>query len=231
MPVAMTRDQAVAAIKRRLGFYQKKDEEIVDELTISQGRLERGLKLPIGTGIFMPWFLVTEIQNAVTVIGEDRVAVPQAIPNVHSGFLQEVEDAALWVIDPDAEEDDPWTELDKLDFDTMQEKHAGDGIPKAYCLMGQYFRLRPFPDKAYPLKIISFNGDVVPTAGNQTNKWLTFAPEVLWGHAGLQIAGALRDGPAVQQFQQAYSEGILALFTTGELRKNANKRSTMGGED
>lgn len=231
----MNRGEAIAAIKRRLSFYEKKDADIVAELTISQRKLENGVKLPPRNGqdggIFMPWFLNSEIQSAMTTINEQRVAVPAAVPASHSGFLAELEGAALWILDPDAEADDPWIELEKMPFDLLQQKYPGTGMPKAYDLLGFYFRLGPTPQAVYNLKIITSNGDLIPATDGETNKWLTYAPEVLYAHAGLTMASTLRDQGAIQLLRQEYVDGVWSLFFNTEARLHTNQRYVMGGED
>lgn len=201
----MTRDEAVAVIKRRLGYYEKKDADIVTELGISQRMLENGVKLPprngMDGGIFMPWFLTSEIQSAVTQVNEQRVPFPTPVASVHDGFLAEIEDAALWILDPDAEAEDPWLQLKKMPFDQVIAKYPGTGLPKAYDTIGSYFRVGPTPLEAYTLKIISANRDLIPSTGGGTNKWLTYAPEVLWGHTGLTMAASLRDQGALTVFK------------------------------
>lgn len=227
----MTRDEAISAIRLYLGFYEKKQSEIETQLTLSQGRLERGLKLPQGQGIFMPWFLTSEIQSAVTQLNEDRIPLPQAISLQHTGFLSEVEDAALWILDPEADSEDPWIELIKKPFDEIQRKYPGTGMPSHYDLLGTYFRVRPTPDQEYTLKIVTANGDLLVTTGGGTNKWLTYAPEVLYGHAGMQLAIGLRDATAVSQFTNIFNEGVLALWSNTEARLHINQRYVMGGDD
>lgn len=220
----MTRDEAVQAIQRRFGFLTKREDDIVAEMQISQGRLERGIKLPNGAGTFKPWFLCSEVQSAITVVGEQRVPIP-------TGFVAEKEDAALWVLDPDAEVDDPWTELVKMEFDSMIQKYPGSGLPKAYAYMGTYFRLGPTPDLAYTLKIVNYGQDTFPATGSATNKWLTYAPEVLWSHTGLAMSTILRDGVAMKEFGRILAEETLSLWINSEERLHANRSYTMGGED
>lgn len=220
----MTRDEAVQAIQRRFGLLTKRADEIVAEMQISQGILERGTRLPSGNGTFKPWFLVTEVQTAVTVVSEQRVPIP-------TGFVAEKEDAALWIIDPDADVDDPWTELEKMEFDSMIQKYPGTGLPRAYSYGGTYFRLAPTPPLAYTLKIVNFQQDTFPAMGDATNKWLTYAPEVLWAHAGLAMATPLRDSTAMKEFGRILAEGTLALWINTEERLHANRSYVMGGED
>lgn len=219
----MTRAEAVAAIKLRLGFYSKKDSEIENELRIAQDAMEtEGIKLE-AKGIFRPWFLITEMMDAVTVVNEERVAFP-------TGFLGEVEDAALWILDPDEDDDTAWKELAKDSLDFLIQNYPGRKLPQTYANMGHYFRLKPIPDAAYPLKIIAYAKDAVLTT-DTPNLWLTHAPRTLWSKAGIEMATALHDAVALKQFSSIFVESSLALFTTSEERLHTNRRYVMGGQD
>lgn len=228
---AMTRDQIVAYINNRLGFFEKRQAEILVELGVAQTNLEAGIHLPGKQGTIKPWFLVSEIQQATTIIDEDRVPVPGPIANVHNGFLAEVEPASLWVLDPEMDADDPWLEIVKKDFDYIQENFPGPGIPKYYAAAGVYFRLRPIPDKNYVLKIITANADLGLPAPHSTNKWSTYAPILLGATAGLAMAISLRDSVAMARFQADIDIQTLNLFTDTQAREHTNRRYVMGGED
>lgn len=220
----MTRDEAVEAIQRRLGFYTKKDTEIQAEINIAQDAMEReGVKMLDGKGTFRPWFLVGEMFDAVTTIADERVAFP-------TGFLGEVEDAALWLIDPDADSDTAPIELSKDSLDFLTQNFPGTGQPSTYTMLGTYFRLKPVPNAAYPLKIITYVADTVLST-NITNRWLTYAPRVLWSKAGLEISIALRDAAAMKHFGSVFAESSTALFSTTEERMHTNRRYVMGGND
>lgn len=229
---AMTRTEIVGYINRRMGYVEKRQDEILAELGVAQTNLEGGIHLPGKQGTVKPWFLVSEIQNVLTVIGEDRIAVPAAFPSQHLGFLAEVENAALWVLDPDATDPtDPWNELEKMDFDRMIQKWVGPGLPKAYSAIGTYFRLRYIPNKAYNLKIITANADLLLASGTSTNKWSTFAPILLGATAGLAVATSNRDSVAMGRFQADIDIQTLNLYNDTLAREHINRRYTMGGDD
>lgn len=222
-------------IKRHLGFYEKKDSDLVEEIIAAQRSLETGVQLPSRAGeiprVFKPWFLVSEIQSALTIIGEDRVPLPAAVTGAHEGFLSENEDAALWVIDPEAEPDTPWIELKKYEFDYIQRTWAGPGMPKAYAALGSYFRLRYIPDKQYTLKIITHNADLIVTNELGQNNWMKWAPLLLAAKAGLSMATSLRDGMATADFAKTRDLEAASLFVNTEARLHENQRIIMGGDD
>jgi hypothetical protein len=222
-------------IKRHMGFYEKKDADLVEEIIAAQRSLEAGVQLVSRVGemprVFKPWFLISEVQTALTIIDEDRVPLPAAVANKHEGFLSENEDAALWVVPPDAISTTPWTELIKEDFDYIQRTWAGPGIPKAYAALGGYFRLRHIPDQEYTLKIITHNADLTVTNDSGQNQWMKYAPLLLAAKAGQSMSMAVRDSQAVADFSRTRDLEAASLFTTTEARLHENKRIVMGGED
>lgn len=221
-----------AHIKRHLSFYNKKDSDIDAEIVAAQRSLEAGCKLPPPLeGTFKPWFLASEIQDAITVIGDDRIKVPDPFTRVHEGFLGEVENAALWFVDTTLGTSAAWTELLKFEFDYIQRTFPGSGPPQVYASMGLYFRLRPFPDKEYPIKIITYNADLLVTSPTGQNKWMTYAPLLLAAEAGVSMATALRDGLARQDFSEMLAKQTLNVFIQTEERMNSNLRIVMGGAD
>lgn len=120
----MTRDQAVARIKRQLAFKQTLDTEIVEELQDAQIDLEqRPTK---------PWFLLSEQSTTLTEINEDRVLVPP-------DFLEEHEEGALEFVPADTTRKP--IRLVKEDWDLLKTNYAdtAPGEPAAYALVGSYF--------------------------------------------------------------------------------------------
>lgn len=222
-------------IKRHLGYYEKKDADLVEEIVAAQRSLEAGVPLPAARGeiarVFKPWFLVSEIQSALTIIDEDRVPLPTAVAGVHEGFLSEHEDASLWIVDPEAEPNDPWLELNKFEFDYIQRTFPGSGKPEAYAALGGYFRLRKIPDQEYTLKIITHNADLIVTNESLQNKWMKWSPLLLAAQAGLSMATSLRDTQAQADFAGTRDREASALFVNTEARLNENKRIVMGGDD
>jgi hypothetical protein len=210
----MTRDQAVARIKRHLGFKQTLDTEIVEELQDAQ------IDLELRPG--KPWFLLSEESTTTTTPNDDRVLVP-------ADMLEEHEDGGLEYVPSDPDElpvklkKDEWQVL-KKNF-----RETANGPPKAYALVGQYFRLLPPPDLAYTLRFIYYKKALLLTS-NIENEWLKYAPRLLMGIAGMKIAGGpIRDTVAYNLFQGWEQQGTVALINQNTAREMANMELQMGG--
>lgn len=228
----MTYGEVQDYIRRQLGFYDKKQADLEAEIKAAQRSMEGGIKLPPPRiGSFRPWFLVSEMQTALTVINDERVPLPDAYPGVHDGFQSEYEDAALWIYDPAADTESQWVELRKFEYDYIKANYPGTGKPSAYAVVGTYFRLGKVPDAEYQLKIISFNSDLVVTNPSDQNKWMKYAPLLLAAKAGKSMASALRDASARAIFNEMLVEETLNLFIATESRMHDNKRIIMGGDD
>lgn len=221
----MLKSEAISRIQRRLGFMSSLSSEITEELKDAQVKFEKGIILPSG-GVFLPWFLQTEISTAWTTSGEERVSLP-------SDFLKEAEGDGLWYFNADAEEEeDVWTLLQKDDLDFLRKNLPGSGAPQGYALDGMYLRILPVPDAAYRLKMLYFGSDtVLDTEADGTNKWLTHAPYLMIGEAGYEISFSARDSAAPDYFDKMRAREINRLWAFGEAREHENRSYAMGGED
>lgn len=223
----MTRDEATASVKRRLGFWSGNDSEIALELQDAQKRLEQGIVLPRG-GIFLPWFLMSEVATAAMVDGEERVPIP-------SDFLGELEEGALWLYDPNADTDSQFKPLSKDDLDFLKSAEPGTGSPLAYSQSGVYFRLKPTPDSDNAtnksLKLLYKRADSLLTDGTTENNWLKYAHELMIGEAGKIIAQALRDQQAIGIFDNVIVVERQRLYLQTESRLHDNRRYVIGGMD
>lgn len=226
----MQRLDAVKSIKRRLGFWSAHDDEIVLELRDGQKRLEQGILLPRG-GIFLPWFLVTEITTRLMVAGEERVPLPTGADE----FLGELEEGALWIYDQNAEAESQWQPLSKDDIDFLKNDQPGTGTPRAYSQSGVYFRLKPTPDSDAEankvLKLLYKKRDATLDNDDTENNWLKYAHELMIGEAGLIVAQALRDVEAEKIFTAVRAEERQRLYLTTEARLHDNRRYVIGGRD
>lgn len=221
----MTTDEAIARIQRKLGYRTDKSDEILEELQDAQQRLERGIPSPQGGGgTYLPFFLTTEAATALTISGDERLALP-------TDFVGEIENCLLYRYDPDADPDAQWQPLAKDDEAFLKAKYPLDGKPLAYYLSGSYFRFRPVPDDEYTIKLIYGGQDTTLTAGAGTNKWLTYAPWLLLGSAGMSLAQSLRDTTAFGFFQQQFVADNMAIFQQTIAREVTNDRPIMGGEN
>jgi hypothetical protein len=221
----MLKSEAIATIKRRLGFRSDQDSNITFELQQAQIRLEKGILLPNGRGTFLPWFLVSEISDATTTAGEERVPVP-------SDFLAEYEDSALFYYDGTAADGERWLELAKDAEDFLRAQKLPTGAPQAYSLSGGYFRLAPVPDDVYTLKIIYYaKGATISSSLDEEPIWLLEAADMLIAEAGRRMAIPLRDTMAKDDFEKDLARETARLYARNEERIHDNRRYVMGGAD
>jgi|SRR5687768_738546 len=209
----MTRDEAIALLKYRLGNRTDLDARILLEMVYAQEyKLE-------GTGAFLPWFLETELATITTIAGEERILLPD-------DFLGEVEDQALWLYDEDSAT--PWTELRKNDYDYLRVKYPATGLPKQYALLGDYFALFPVPDDSYTIKMRYYAKDDSLASDNIENKWLKHAGDLLIAETGLIMAGHIFNTDLQAQFEKDASVARQRLYTKHEARRHSNRTYGMG---
>lgn len=221
----MLKSEAIATIQRRLGYRGDQSAEITFELQQAQKRLEKGILLPNGRGTFLPWFLVSEMSDAVTVADEERVPVP-------SDFLGEFEDSALYVYDGTAADGERWVELAKDAEDFLRAQRLPSGKPQAYSLSGAYFRLAPVPDDVYTLKIVYYaKGETISSTLDEEPVWLLEAADLIIGEAGQRMAIPLRDNAARDEFLKDIARETARLYARNEERIHDNRRYVMGGSD
>lgn len=173
----MTRDEAVAIIKRGLGFLDSTlhDDNIVAALQQAQALREGGRSLP--------WFLLQEDETFSLVVGQRAYSLP-------TGFLKEdidfnvvsvVTSEGSYPIDPIA-----YDEAFRL-YDLTLE-----ASPEVYSIRNDSFNVFPLPDVAHSIQWSYYKGaDLLDT--NIENAWLLHAPYVLIADAGLKMAKDLRD--------------------------------------
>ena len=168
----MTRDEAVALIKLRMGNNNlaSLDALIVAEMKHVQDTLLEG-------AAFLPWFLEKTDDTVVTVADSRLVSFP-------TGFLREVPEQAIWLFGT-AGDETTLTELAKGDADELNYLYGDEtGSPKAYALFGEsQFQLWPRPDAVYTLRVVYYGRDDVLST-DVTNKWLTWASDLVMAHVG-----------------------------------------------
>ncbi len=218
----MKLSRAISNIKRGLGYRLAGDAGIIEAIEDAQEQMETTWTLqPI------PWFLLSERSVATSPGEEERLLLP-------SDFIMEVEQDALWLQLEDGGE----VALKKYDADdlrTMSQNYSATDLIDierrgcfSYALTGDYFRIFPRPSAARTYKMMYYQRQPVVTDPDSTNRWLTYAPWVLIGSAGEELAMGLRDGAAKQHFQQKKSAGIEALTVFTTERELANRRMAMG---
>lgn len=216
----MTRNEAVAILKARLGNYTQDslDTIIINELKLTQIELEERE--------WLPWFLLSEEAETQTTAGDWRVPVP-------GDFLMEWETGSLWYYDSSvASGSDPYKDLVKDDWEVIRndEDYLTPGKPKAYDLVGDYFNLAPTPDATYTLKMVYYKEDT-KLDSDVENDWLKHAPSLMIAITGARIAGYVRrDKPEIAlQFAQEAQSADRTLLKKTEARCEVNKARVMGG--
>lgn len=212
----MMRDEAVALIKKGLGYTTAHTASIVEKLVEAQVDEEQGARLPE--------FLITEVSSRQSVIGEERLAKP-------TDYIRGVEEDALWYYNADAtDSEDVWVPLQKTDLQDLRHRYPGEGPPEAYAEIGNYFRIGPTPDDTYTFKQIYYAKDAVLTS-NVENKWLENAPYLLIGIAGRRMAEDLGNADAAGKFARRETSARSQLFLATEAAEHANQRYIMGDPD
>jgi hypothetical protein len=211
----MTRDEAVALMQLQLGFRSDQSANLILHLKLAQTMLE---KSPT-----KPWFLIVGEDTLVTVADDQKIAIP-------TDFLQEAEQGVLRFIPDDADSPDDEVDLDKDSYDVLRKnfRTTASGEPQAYALFGGYFYIFPVPDDVYTLKMIRYGQDTVLST-NVENNWLKYAPKLLMGSAGKELAAALRDSNAMEIFARWESEDRILTFSQEIAREQANSDAQVGG--
>lgn len=205
----MLRSEAVARIKRGLGFRTDLDNEIVSALQEAQRLLERGRTLP--------YFLVVEDEILAVPSGSGEVALPER-------FLREKEDEPLRYVD-----EKKLVVLSKIDISIGSRTffEEGAGAPIAYTLRKDTIKFWPDRDKNYTLTWSYYRGAQELNADVE-NEWLEKAPEVLIGRAGMLIAEDLSNVGAYNKFLKMYQEAWGGMFADSEMRVRENAPLRMG---
>lgn len=203
----MQRDEAVTIVARRLGNRTDLNSAIIAEMQLAQSTFEH--HWPSDT---YPWFLLTESASTSTNTDDERVQLP-------SDFIQEVEEAALWI----QQDDGSYLEMCKYDLDTLRRAEPASGRPRKYAVLGQYIHFWPVPDSTYAIKMIYVAEDTVLDS-NVENKWLKYAPELLIAATGLRMAAYVQNKIVMDLFLQQQGELIRTLVHDSLDRSLTNRR-------
>lgn len=211
----MKRDDAVAIIKGRCSKRTNADldADIVAEMQLQQLELE--------TALVLPWFLLSEIAVASTTAHDERLTLPTL-------FIREPEEeTALWYLKT-SDTENPRKALTKDAYDKLVQLFPGEGEPKAYGLVGQYFRLKPTPDAVYQIEMIYYKKDTILDS-NIENLWLKNAPDLLIAKTGCVIAGEyLKDMDAFALFSKQLDSASTRYATLWEARDHVGRDYQMG---
>lgn len=208
----MTRDEAVAEIKVKLGFKTTLDTSIVTALQSVQRELEQEA--------YLPTFLISDETSMVTVAAQRYIAFP-------TSFLREYEEDGLFYIPDDTDEAE--VELLKDETSFLRGRYPDTGAPQAYSIDTRY-NIFPLADDVYTLRTRYYKRAALLTT-NVENDWLLYAQKVMIGLAGKKIAEGLRDKDAIALFDQMAKEGRANMVVSSEAKVHENRRYAMGGDD
>lgn len=211
----MTRDEAVASIKRKLGFKTTLDASIVLELQDVQRELELAPYLPV--------FLLEPL-TTLTIVADTATA---AFP---TGFIREYEEDSMLYYPSDLDDDEAPTPLTKNDAAFLRQAYPGSGEPVAYAI-DTLFTFFPTPDEAYTVKTKYYKQATTLSTGSTENSWLLKAPKLMIGKAGLKIAEDLRDKDAIAYFEKMAIAGQAELVIFQEALVHESRSYQMGGAD
>lgn len=213
----MTRDEIVAQIKVLLGFRTDQTNTIIAQIAVTQNHLEREVNWKI-----YPYFLQTERSDTTitaTVDGfDERVLKP-------ADWLADMEEDGIWVTDTEGTEN----LLVKREENLLRNTFRSDdpGLPQYYSSSGDYYRLFPTPDAAYPLKMRYYQTDEVITEGTGQNRWMKYASNCLIGRSGLFLSGAGNNARR-DMFSALYQESKEAIERKSFDELTVNRQYAMG---
>lgn len=184
----MNRTQIISLVLARLGR-QEGNTYLTDqaelELTLIQQTLEGGA--------FLPWFLISDETTLNYTAGNRAVSLG-------AGFLREYEEFPVYRYDASA--DDPYTKLQKDEFDVLEARYGpdGTGTPVAYALQGGQLELFLTPNEDGSLRLKFYEKEAELTDAVLTNAWTENTPDLLVAELGLVMAGYKKDAERIQMF-------------------------------
>lgn len=215
---ALTKAEAIAYIQQKLGFRDDLDAAILLELRVQQDLLEQGQSLP--------WWLRVD-GSLSAVAATDTIALP-------TGFIRLDEDIEPWMTDTTTGKRSAikivdWDQLLALTWDEDTQAVA-TGPVRAMAIRNTTFQLAPVPTENGTIYASWYAKDenLADIASNESNLWLTYAPLVLVGLAGLEVAADLQHDDAVEKFQRIYAGANSRMIADIELRKSRTYQ--VGGE-
>ena len=181
----MTLGEAVLLIEGRIGQRVGLDAFIQAEVRQAQQAMEEGE--------FLPWFL--RVNEFITVTTRSS-----ALP---TGFIREHDDGFYY----------NGKAVVREDYATIAHEFFGSyGSPRFYSITGNSIQLLPEPDQPYVLVAAYYKKDAVLVLPTDTNKWLTYASELMCSMAGIKLAKRIRDAGYIQMFEQDRKEALGKLM-------------------
>lgn len=209
----MIRDQLIQLLGWRLGDRTDMGERIIAEMPFVQ-------RQELEQHAWLPWFLETELAEALTAPGDARVALPE-------DFLAEIDEQHLWIV---KEAGQPSVELLKWEYDDAKRQFPGSGEPVAYAVTGRYFHLFPTPELAYPVQMRYYAMAPDMSLDNSETPWLKYASDVVLNALGRHIAGTHLQNPQLaERFAADLQNAWTTLYTRHTARQEVNMERALGG--
>lgn len=213
----MTRDEAVAEIQEGLKFRQDQADRAVRRLARVQHILEMGRELP--------WFLIETLEVPLAPVPPERVIEIELDP---ARFIREIDQGRplFYRVNSGGNFSGPLFPR-KVQLSEGQVSSSG-GSPNSYSLLGYKLRFFPGFSGNATLSLDYYAKDTFPGTGDETNKWLTHAPYVLIGNAGVSLAQTLSNKSAESEFKELAGAATKALQDENILREIANRQILVG---
>lgn len=214
---AYTRATAIARIQRGLGFRSDLSQDIVTSMDDAITLLEQGDQLP--------YWLRKVDQTLSGTADNDAVTLP-------ADFIRLDDEDAVYTLDSDgvthiyATRVTPYSKL--LGYSGLSDASN----PIWYTQLGLTLHVMPVPTAAWTVYINYFAHDatVASLGDNTSNLWLSNAPLVIIGSAGMVLASDLGDPDAVKTFTMMYTEARARLLRDIEAFDAADDSITMGSD-
>lgn len=219
MTVALTRAQAVARVKQGLGWRRDKADEILLELRIQQEELEKGQSLP-------RW-----LRTEGTITGTANVATA----NLPTGFIRWDDESDIFMADADG----VLGVVSIVDHGDLilygQDEETGEvleGAALRLAVRATQVIVRPVPEKAWTLDAAWYfkDTDLTDVADAASNRWLTNAPLVLVGKAGMRLAQDLEHDRAYKKFREEFESANGRMIADIALQSTVGRPMSMGEE-
>lgn len=197
------------------------DAEILDELQMSQERLERGVTLP-------PF-----LRSLSTIVKSGAHSTIDLVADLPT-FLRMDDYAALSVLDPSiAATDEQYVPVRLIDYELLLSKQLGtvDGLPTYAARVGDVIHVRGKQTVGRTYQLSCYIADTAVAAGTTENKWQKRLPDLLMGDAGMNIAQAKRDAAAVKRFTEMKLEGLRMLRVLSALAEQEGMDQSTGDTD
>ena len=208
----MVRDQLVKVLAWRLGNRKDMEERIIAEMDLAQ-------ELTLEQHTWRPWFLAKDLEGVSLAAGESNFALP-------ADFLDEVEDAVLWLVEP---ETGGYIECHKEGVEDLRRFIPTTDRPYAYAVDKGFVKLSQAVPAALNVSWQYMAKDVLMSAANVETLWLKHAPDLVLAVIGAEIAGKHLQNPTLAgAFQSDMGQAWQRLQALDTAKKELNQQRTMG---